>query len=148
GVINVILLSLYLINPFNMGYLFGYGVVLMVILRSKFLQLNMDFNFFLLLIFSLIYALFYYFDPIHGTQFIVIYGFTAPFFYIFGKLIVKNCTSSNFIFFTLFAIGFLLSLTSLISVFLNYLEGGFIQVGRNLPLFWDGEILNATIMGS
>jgi len=148
GVLISFLLLGYLINPLNISFVFGYLIVVTLFVKKTFLLQNLDFNFFLLVLFSLSYALFYGLNPIGGTQFIFIYATAPPFFYLLGKYLIKDFTSSTLIFNLLFIIGFLFSFSYLISVLINFLEGGFSQLDRSLPYFWTGSLVSATRMGA
>jgi hypothetical protein len=143
------LLVLYLLNPFSYGYLIGYIIVALILVQGSFLAKNLDLDFVLLLLFSLTYALFYSFDyESQGKQFIAIYGVTPPFFYLLGKYLVKEKNRPNDLLNLLFGIATIFSMTAAVSVFLNFLEGGFAQTNRTIDLFWDKKPTSATIMGS
>lgn len=149
GILIIILLVLYLLNPFNMGFLFGYLLIPVVFLKSNFIKENLDLDFVLLFLFSIFYALFYSFsaDPAEGKQFILIYSLSPPTFYLIGKYLVRTKPPTNTIFYILFFITAIFSISAVISVFLNFQEGGFAQLDRSIPMFWDGSPVSATIMG-
>jgi len=138
----------YLINPLNLSFAFGYLIVIAFVLKKTFLLQSLDFNFFLLLLFSVFYAVFYSFDPLGGNQYIFIYATAPPFFYLLGKYLSKDFISSKSIFNFLIVIGFLFSFSYLISVLVVFLERGFSQLDRSLPYFWTGELVSATKMGA
>jgi len=142
------LLALYLINPLDKGFLFGYLIVMLMLIKRDSLARNVDLGFVLLLLFSIIYALFYSFDPTSGNQFIFIYALSPPVFYLLGKYLVEKMESSKQVFFLLFSIAFLFSIAALISVLFNFLEGGFAQLNRNIPMIWSDEPVAATKMGA
>ncbi|MBD1262680.1 hypothetical protein HZY62_18940 [Maribacter polysiphoniae] len=145
------LLILYLLNPFNYGYAIGFILVAFVVVQGQFLSQNMDMDFFLLSLFSIIYALFYSFvaeSSGQGKQFIVIYAATPPFFYLLGKFLLRNRLKPKIIFLLLFSVSFIFSLSALISVLLNFSEGGFTQLERNIPMFWNDMPVSATAMGA
>lgn len=148
GILTAFLLLGYLINPLNLNFAFGYLIVLTLALKRTFLLQNLDFNFFLLLLFSIIYAIFYSFNPVGGTQYIFIYATAPPFFYLLGKYLIRDISSTNSIFNLLVVLGFLFSFSYLISVLIVFLEGGFLQLARSLPYFWTGNLISATIMGA
>ncbi|MEP3209503.1 MAG: hypothetical protein ABJN95_09960 [Maribacter sp.] len=149
GLLISLLLFLYLLNPYSINFLFGYLLVVIVISKKTFLLKNVDKNFLLLLVFSFTYAMFYAFKPSGGFQYVFVYALFPSSFYLLGKYIfIKLEQDSSSIYYFLFLLGAVYSLTPLISVLLNIAEGGFGQIDRSLPLFWDGRILTATIMGS
>lgn len=143
------LLLLYLLNPFNYGYLVGYVLAGLMLIQGSFIARNLDLDFFLLLLFSSTYAMFYAFDfESQGKQFIAIYAITPPFFYLLGKFLAKEKQEPKYLFYLLFGIGIGFSITASISVFLNFLKGGFVQIERTINLFWDNRPASATTMGS
>ncbi len=144
------LLALYLLNPFNYGYAFGYIIATLVFINGRFLSENMDMDLFLLFLFSVIYALFYSFEAenTQGKQFIAIYAITPPFFYLLGKFLVRHHPTPKVIFYVLFGIGCVFSISAVISVLLNFLEGGFTQTERTIDMFWTNEPVSATVMGA
>lgn len=148
GFIMTFLLLGYLVNPFNLSFAFGYLIVLIVGSKKTFLLRALDFNFFLLLLFSIFYALFYAFNPIAGVQFIFIYATAPPFFYLLGKYLVKDFVNPQWVFNLMIVIGFLFSFSYLASVLINFSEGGFSQLERSLPYFWTGDLVSATKMGA
>lgn len=128
---------------------FGYAIVGLILIKKQFLLKYLDSIFFLLLISSIIYALFYALNPQGGAQFIVVYAFFPATFYLLGKYIyIKLNGNRVHLFYFLFLLGALYAITPLISVLLNIKEGGFGQLDRSLPLFWNGQLVTATIMGS
>lgn len=143
------LLAFYLINPLSLGYLAGYLIAALILANGTFVLKNLDMDFLLLFLYSTIYALFYSFDfESQGKQFIAIYAITPPVFYLAGKFLVKDKPSSNIIYYVLFGISILYSISALISVFINFYEGGFVQLQRSIPFFWGGKPVSATVMGS
>ncbi|TMM53791.1 hypothetical protein FEE95_18000 [Maribacter algarum] len=108
----------------------------------------MDLNFVLLLLLSFIYALFYMFDPVGGIQYAIFYAVFPPVFYLLGKFLITENIPQYTIYLLLFLIGFVFSFSALVSVILNFLEGGFSQLDRSLPMFWPGSgLVSATKMG-
>ncbi len=143
------LLLLYLINPYGLNIYIGYLLVPLVVIQKEFLIKNLDINFFILLLFSLIYAAYFSLDPVSGKQYIFIYAFVPGAFYLLGKFFVfklKGETRNIFYLLLLFAIVF--SVSAIFSVFTDLLKNGYSVVERNLPNFWTGNIVPATIMGS
>lgn len=147
GYANVSFFLLYLVNPFNLGYIFGSLLIISVLLNKSFLS-KLDFNFILLLIFSICYAVFYTFNLDLGGQFIFIYSLFPSFFYLTGKTFQsKNFDDiQNFKF--LFVTGLLFSLPAMASVLLSIYDKGFVVVERDVPLIWTGQNIPATNMAA
>lgn len=139
----------FLLNPLNLHTIFGYVLILPVFLNISFVRKSVDLDFLLILLFSLTYAMFYAFNPQSGGQYIVIYSVLPITFYLLGKYLFKRIvdhdysTSLPFI-----IIGFIYSLSALISIWINILDGGFGQLQRSIPFFWSDDPVTATIMGS
>ncbi len=148
GPLVVGLLVLYLIDPFHTDYLFGYMLTAFVFLKKNFLLRQLDGNFLLLAFFSVTYALFYSFNLYLGSQYIVIYIFFPLGFYLLGKFLVEKANSPSSLFNLMVAIGFVFSLVALLSVVLNILEGGFVQLERDVPMLWGGAPPAATAMAT
>ncbi|APA65498.1 O-antigen ligase family protein [Maribacter sp. 1_2014MBL_MicDiv] len=148
GLIYLVPLILYLVDPFNKGYLFGYALILVILLNGKKMIYNLDSDFIFLSLFSITYAIFYAVYPISGVQLIFIYALFPGFFYLFGKYLVLPKMNPLHLVFVLFAIGFVFSISSLISVIINLREGGFVQQNREIPLFWNGKKTKATLMAA
>lgn len=148
GTLLFILLVLYLINPFNKGFLAGYLITVLIYLHKEFLLKNIDSTFFLLLIFSIVYASFYAFNLEQGVQWLFIYALFPSTFYLLGKKMVLSDTTSITLFYLFFALGFMYSITGVLSVSTNLLKGGFRQVGRSIADFWTGKEKLATAMGA
>lgn len=145
-----ILLIIYLINPFNFGYIAGLAVIPFLLINKQFLKSSLDFDVFLLTIFSFSYALFYSLDATEnqGNQYIFIYALTPPTFYLLGKYLSKELQSERLITLFLFILFTLFSISALISVFSAFLSEGFGTFERNIPMFWSGRRVSATIMGA
>jgi hypothetical protein len=148
GFINVLFILGTLLNVLNYGYLFAYVTVVLIIFQKKFLKTAIERNFLLLLFFSVCYGLFYALNPWKGLQFVVIYMLTPPAFYLWGKFIVTKINNTNTLFNILIGITVIYSLPALITLGLNIVEGGFAQPDRNIPMFWGGDIINATQMAA
>jgi len=146
--IAMILLCLYLLDPFNFGYLFGYLAVIYIFTRKKFLLQNLDGDFTLLLLFSATYSVFYCFDLSLGTQYILIFLLFPPGFYLVGKYVAARAESPKKLGLLMFLISFVFSLTTLISVLLNIAAKGFVVLERDVPVFWDGHSIPATNMSA
>ncbi len=141
-------LFLYLLDPYARGYVFGWIAVTLIFFKKDFLLKNLDKGYVLISIFSITYALFYSFDPTGGQQYIFVYAIIPPGFYLLGKYFINQFCSHKNLFILLICIGFTFSITPMISVLQVFLKGGFASVERNLPLFWNGSVLNATNMSS
>lgn len=149
GILLILLLALYLINPFSINHYIGYLLTPIILIHSNFIKKNLDFDLVLLLLFSAFYALFYSFNAtaMQGKQFIVIYALSPITFYLMGKFLIRNNLSPKGVYYILFVIGVLFSTSAVISVFINFQEGGFAQLDRTIPMFWNGNPVSATIMG-
>lgn len=142
------LLVFYLINPFEYGYLAGYLLTPLVYIKRDFLLRSLDLDYFLVLLFSLIYALFSLFNPEIHTQTLLFYGAFPHVFFLLGKYFSYKDSSQLALFYVILATGFLYSFSALVSVLLNLLEGGFVQYDRSIQMFWTGEFKSATLMGA
>lgn len=149
GTLVILLFLLYLLNPYGLNIYIGYILIPLVFIKKKFLVENVDFNFFILLLFSLSYAAFFMLDPVAGNQYIVIYAFVPASFYLLGKYFADKLDNNIQKLFFLFLIsGIIFSVSAFLSVATNLFNNGFADVERNLPNFWTGQIIPATIMGS
>lgn len=148
GAINAFFIVCTLMNVMNYGFLFGYIAILLMILKKNFLKTAIERNFLLLFLFSTVYALFYAMNPWKGMQYVVLYMFTPPVFYLWGKFMATVNRRTNTLFFVLIGLTVLYSLPAMISVTLNIAEGGFAQAERNIAMFWSTEIMTATGMGA
>ncbi|QWX84798.1 hypothetical protein H0I23_03920 [Cellulophaga sp. HaHaR_3_176] len=148
GLLPSIFFILYLINPFELGYLAGYTLFVLVFFDKKYLIQNIDFIFIILLIFSSTYASFSFFDPEEYIQTILFYLLFPPTFYLFGKYVSQKINSLQKVYYILIAVGLLYSFTAIVSVLLNIFQGGFAQFDRYIPNFWNGRPITATLMGA
>lgn len=148
GFLNFFLLCFYLMNILGVGLYFGYLLIGLIILKRKFVKENLDRNFLIIFLFSLVYGLFYSLDPAAGIQYIFVYIFTPPALYLWGKFLTTKSGSEIGFLYVLLGIGVIFSIPPLISVFLNILEGGFAQGTRSIPMFWNDQPVNATGMGA
>ena len=148
GVTNLIAFVIYLLDPFNKGYLFGYFLIISMLFNGKKIITYLDKDFIFIGLFSITYALFYIFYMESGLQFIFIYAFFPSFFYLFGKyLVIPNIKSGSLVL-IFFTIGFIFSLSALTSIIINLKEGGFSQLNREIPMFWSGKPMKATLMAA
>ena len=150
GIPTVFLITIYLVNPYNLNIYIGYLMPALILFDKDSLVRNFDKSAFILFLFSVSYALFFaLLDDSRGKQYILIYAMVPITFYMLGRVIAfKLKTSQEFIFFLLLIVGIFHSLTAMISVLVVFLQEGFFSIDRNLPNFWNGEIILATIMGS
>jgi hypothetical protein len=148
GFLTLFLLVIYLINPFNKGFLAGYLLFVLMYINKDFIRRSLDKTYFLLLFFSLVYAAFYYFNLEQGVQWLIIYATFPSVFYLLGKKIVPQNHNSEVIAHMLVILGISYSITGILSVGTNLLEGGFVQMGRNIADFWSGNERSATALGA
>lgn len=138
----------FLLNPFDLGYLAGYLLVPIIYTRKDFLKKNLDSFFFILCVFSVVYALFYSFDPNRHIQTVIFYMLFPPAFYLLGKYFVSKTQNISQLYILFFIVGVLYSFTALASVTLNLMKGGFAQFDRTIGLFWNGRPVTATLMAA
>lgn len=148
GIIGIGLFYIYLINPFNKGFFAGYLIIIIIYSSKEFLLKNIDSTYCVLLLFSLVYAAFYFFNMEQGIQWLFIYALFPSSFYLLGKKMVYKHTSSQTLFYLFFSVALLYSFTGLASVGINLIQGGFVQVGRSIADFWTGKERLATAMGA
>ncbi|MEE9361051.1 MAG: hypothetical protein V3U92_00470 [Cellulophaga sp.] len=148
GLPLVILLVFFLIDPFAKGYLAAYLLTALIYVKKDFIQKNFDFDFVILFIFSITYALFSLLNPDIYKQTIIFYGVFPPVFFLLGKYFVVKSKKTEHLFILLISVGFLFSFSALISVVLNLTTGGFAQYERSIPMFWNGNEITATLMGA
>lgn len=148
GLSPIILLTFYLLDPFNYGFAFGYLIFIYFFLSGKSLGSLMDKDFVFILLFTIVYAVFYSFNPIRGSQFIFIYLLFPPTFYLLGKLISKKLSDFQLIYRALLIIAIIYSSIALLSVLLDIYKEGFIQVNRNVSMLWGSDPMNATGMAA
>ncbi|WP_293295428.1 hypothetical protein [Allomuricauda sp.] len=149
GVPFVALFFIYLLNPYGLNIYVGYLIAALILLQKSFLVKNVDAGFWLLFVFSVIYAAFFSFDPIAGKQYIVIYAVVPGSFYLLGKFFVRKFSqNTDKIFLILLISSVVFSSTGILSVGTVISDSGFVEVDRNLPNFWTGQITPATKMGA
>ncbi|MEL6919308.1 MAG: hypothetical protein AAFO99_16470, partial [Bacteroidota bacterium] len=147
GVLIILLLVLHLFRAFLMAHIFAYLLfVVCVVLKKQNLYNGLDRDFLFLLLFSVTYTAFNALGDHKGFQFLVMQIIFPCFFYLLGKVLVVKGMTKKQIVTLLLAIGITYSLTSLISVWLNIIKGGFGQTSRNIAVFWSGESVLATGM--
>ncbi|GGG42480.1 hypothetical protein GCM10011414_10080 [Croceivirga lutea] len=142
----LLLTLLYAVDPFNIGFVFGYLLLVLIILDFKNSKKYLDNFSLLLLVFSAIYSVFYAFNPGLGSQFILIYLLIPITFYIVGKRLYNDSSKSIQKFKILFLIGIFLSIPSITSVWIDIFKVGYVTLNRNVPNIWTNRIENATNM--
>ncbi|WP_423998826.1 hypothetical protein [Maribacter sp. IgM3_T14_3] len=148
GLGPIVLLTLYLIDPFNFGFAFGYLIFIYFFLSGKAILPLLDKDIVFITLFTAVYAVYYSFNPISGSQFIFIYLLFPPTFYLLGKLISNKINNFENIYKILLLIATIYSLIALISVLLNIYNVGFYQVNRDVSMIWSHDPMNATGMAA
>lgn len=136
-------IPMYLLNPMNYGFLFGYfSILILLLIRPK---INfLDSISVPLLFFSFCYALFYTFDLELGSQYIFIYGLLPFSFFIIGRLSVLHF-NKNELFLLIVVYSFIFALPSILAVLLEIKEYGFVTIKRDVKNLWTREYENATL---
>ena len=149
GIVIVMLLLIYLLNPFNLTIKAGYALIgaFIVLRANRFVQL-IDRNFLLLLLFSITFSMFNYFGENKGIQYLIIQATFPYFFYALGKLMVTKETTEKGLIHLIIILGFTYSFDSLLSIIFNLKQSGFAQTDRFIPSFWSGTPIKATTMAS
>jgi hypothetical protein len=136
------LLVCFYLNPFNLGFIFGYLVLFFMIFNRNTKLATGNSTGLILLFFSIVYSVFYSFKPDLGTQFIFLYGIIPFAMYSAGhNLANKTWYSTTKL---IFILGLALSLPSLLSVLWDIYENGFVTLKRDVPNIWTGEAEPAT----
>lgn len=148
GTLSCLFFVLYIINPYELGHYFGYILFLLVFSDNKYFIQNIDSNFIILSIFSAVFASFSFFQPNIFFQTVLFYLLFPPTFYMFGKYVAQKVVSIEHLYYILIIVGILYSLSAIISVILNIVQGGFAQFDRYIPNFWTGRPITATLMGA
>ena len=148
GLIPFFLLVMYLIDPFYYGFVFGYLIFFYFFLSGDILKSLLDLDVLLLTLFSTVYSIYYSFDPIRGTQFIFIYLLFPPTFYLLGKHICKKIGDVADTYKFLVLIFVIYSSIALLSIHLNILKNGFVQINRDVSMIWSTETITATGMAA
>ena len=148
GIILCTLLFLYLLNPYSLFALIGYPLCAYILLRKSFVSENIDRSLIYLLLFSVAYAAFYTLNPVSGVQYILVYLAFPSCFYLIGKYLGKKLPNADDRYMAVLLIGAAYSLTAILSVIMAIRSGDFYSFERNFPLFWSGNVITATKMGS
>ena len=146
GFVNFLFVILTFTNLYEFGYLFGYLAVALIFFKTDVLKKDLDAIFLMLFLFSVVYAIFYFFDPWKGLQFFLIYMLSPAAFYLWGKQVPKSLKKNDQIIIVMMLLGTIYSLPAMASVLLNIMEGGFAQHERSIPMFWGGPKIGATGM--
>ncbi|MGB5819491.1 MAG: O-antigen ligase family protein [Saonia sp.] len=149
GFLIIALLIFFLVDPYQKNFLAGYLLTALIYIKKDFFVRSLDFDFVILFLFSVVYALFSILDPDIFTQTVIFYGVFPPVFYLLGKYLMSKTDKVQHIFMIMLTVGFLYSISALFSVFLNLKGGGFAQFDRSIPMFWDGsKPIKATLMAA
>jgi hypothetical protein len=143
-------LGLILLNLFNVAIYFCYLLVPIIIIISRKRVKILDHNFFVILVFSVLYSviILIYNIPV-GVALFAGYLLFPPIFYYLGKYIVGRYPSYATIYFLFFFIGTVFSIMPFLANLRSILINGFMQE-RNLTLFWmeKDQVASATGIGS
>lgn len=148
GLVPFCLILIYFLNPFDKGFLAGYLLFAIAYFGKGFSVKNLDQTYFILLIFSLVYASFYLLNMDQGVQWLIIYASFPHVFYLLGKKLVPEEENTKIMTYLLILMAITYSVTGILSVGTNIIEGGFIQIERSIGDFWTGKQRLATAMGS
>lgn len=149
GIVLSILFFIFLLNPYDLTVKSGYGLIaILVLLKGRTITHAIDKDFLVLLAFGFTYSMFNYFGDNKGVQYLIIQAFFPIFFYSLGKLIIHNNLSAKQIIYLLLGIGFVYSITILLSTIFNLVDGGFEQSDRFVPSYWNGNPIKATTAAS
>ncbi len=142
-----VLLLLHLINPFDMAHIFAYLLIPIIALTKKqYLIELLDFDFLLLLLFGFTYSAFNVFGEHKGVQYLFMQALFPAFFYLLGKFLLIKHPSQSDLRNILFLLALAFTITSLVSVLLDLVKGGFAQTGRLIENFWTGKKIKSTGM--
>ena len=146
--LGLILMFLFLLNPFSLIIYIGYLIVLYVIIFNNRRIINLiDSEAIILIVFSFIYTSFDFLGGGDSGNQILIIQAVFPFsFYLFGKYLISNRLSQRDIFFLLVSFAVIYSASSVATVLKDIMEGGFAQVNRDFSSIWDGREILATGM--
>lgn len=145
----LLLIFIFLIDPFHKGIYVGYLLFFWLLAKPKFWKSSLDKRGVILFSFSSTYALFYSLNPHQSHQFTFIYALFPVVFYLIGKYFSYKYSSYNVYLFLFFFITVCFSFVPALSIIINIVEMGFDFGNRNLSLLWDeNEIFSATGLGS
>ena len=144
----IFFLIFFLVDPFQLGYLGGYVITLLILIKKEVIQNLIDIDSLILLFFSVVYALFFTQTEEFSVQTFLFYMLFPTAFFLLGKYVVTKTERIKDLYLLVYLVGFLFSFTALLSVTINLIQGGFQQFDRTIALFWNGTLLSATLMGS
>lgn len=149
-IIYYFLILLFALDLYTFGFVFGYLLLIYHALEFKRTLKKFDRTASALFIFSVIYSLFYSFNPTLGSQFILIYALLPTTFYIVGKTIYESNNSNDYLsrFWIMILIGVFLSFASATSVWIDIFNKGFVTLERNVVNIWTNQVDNATNMAA
>lgn len=149
GFVIILLLFIFLLDPYSLAIQSGYAMlVALLIFKGRTFVYNIDRDFLVIFAFSVSYSMFDYFGENRGMQFLIIQATFPPFFYALGRMMVSSKLSNKSVISLFLTIGFIYSITALLSIVFNLVEGGFIQSNRFIPSFWDGVEIRSTKVAS
>jgi hypothetical protein len=149
GIPVAALLLLYLLNPLNLTILLGYALVgIFLLFNLNKLPKLADKNFMLFLVFGITYTMFNYFGDHKGIQYLIIQAVFPCIFFALGTTMTPKRLSKTVLVQLLLLIGAAYSFTAVLSVIANLNEGGFAQVNRKIPQFWNKAPLKSTTVAS
>lgn len=149
GLPIIFLLFIFLLDPFSLAIKAGYALIaVLLMLKGRTLIYNIDRDFLVLLAFSITFTMFDYFGENRGIQYLIIQAIFPVFFYALGKMMVTPNLSNKGVIYLVLSIGFIYSVTALLSIVFNLMQGGFIQTDRFIPSFWNGEEIKSTKVAS
>lgn len=145
GIPLLLLLILFLLDPFNLAINAGYIIfVFLFIFKGKSIITVLDMDFFIIFAFSFTYSAFVFFGDNRGVQYLIIQTLFPATFYILGKLLItKEITNKQLIILIVIS-GFIYSITILLSTFNNLVVNGLNQTDRFIPSFWSNDEIKAT----
>lgn len=145
GIPIVFLLLFFLIDPYGWAIEAGYLMVLSLLLfKGKKLFYAIDKDFLVIFFFSATYSIFVYFGNNKGIQYLIIQTLFPAFFYVLGKFLIIPKLKNKHLVLVLIFVGFIYSITIILSTYKNLAIGGFLQTDRFIPSFWNGSEIKAT----
>ncbi|MGB5555680.1 MAG: hypothetical protein WBM83_13570, partial [Flavobacteriaceae bacterium] len=132
----IFFLIFFLVDPFQLGYLGGYMITLLIFIKKEVIQNLIDIDSLILLFFSVVYALFFTQTEEFSVQTFLFYMLFPTAFFLLGKYVVTKTERIKDLYLLVYLVGFLFSFTALLSVTINLIQGGFQQFDRTIALFW------------
>ena len=148
GLIPLLLLIVFLLNPFSLAHYIGYfiPIYLLTFWKGRFLGI-LDIESTVLLIFSLIYSAFDFLTGSYherGIQLLLVQTIFPFFFYGLGKCLISSKMSQRDIFILTIFLAIVFSLAPIATVLSDLMTGGFSQINRDFKSIWDGTSVLAT----